>query len=81
MQLRILAFLCMLLSGGAVGLAPATLGAAEPAGQQKSEINAEASATLRHMGEALRAQQFSFDAQTIRAYAGPHGEPLHIFHI
>ncbi len=80
MRLRILAFFCMLLSGGTVGLAPATLGAAEPTGQQKSEISAEASAAVQHMGETLRAQQFSFDAQTIRAYAGPHGEPLHIFH-
>jgi hypothetical protein len=32
------------------------------------------------MGQTLRAQQFSFQANTIRVYAGPGGEPLHIFH-
>lgn len=80
MKLRILAFLGMLLGGGAAGLAPAALVAAEPAAPQKPEISAEASAALQRMGQTLRAPQFSFEAQTIRAYAGPHGEPLHIFH-
>jgi hypothetical protein len=79
-KLRILVVLGMLLGGGIAGLVPHTLRAAEPAGQQKPEISAEASAALQRMGETLRAQQFSFQAQTIRDYAGPKGEPLHIFH-
>jgi len=79
-RLRILAFLGCLIGGGITGAAPATILAAEPATQQKPEISAEASAALQRMGETLRAQQFSFQAQTIRVYAGPKGEPLHIFH-
>ena len=79
MKLRILAFLGI-LAGGLAGLAPAAIRAAEPASPAKPQISAEASAALQRMGETLRAQQFSFQAQTIRVYAGPNGEPLHIFH-
>lgn len=79
MKLRILGFLGILL-GGVAGLAPIAGLAAEPAAQQKPQISAEASAALQRMGETLSAQQFSFGAQTIRVYAGPNGEPLHIFH-
>src|SRR5689334_19235992 len=32
------------------------------------------------MGQTLRAEQFSFQAQTIRVYADANGQPLHIFH-
>ncbi|MBV8094696.1 MAG: DUF2092 domain-containing protein [Acetobacteraceae bacterium] len=32
------------------------------------------------MGETLRAEQFSFQAQTIRVYADSNAQPLHIFH-
>ena len=80
MRLPILAFLGCLIGAGIAGLAPVTTLGAEPATQQKPEISAEASAALQRMGETLRAQQFSFQAQTIRVYAGPKGEPLHIFH-
>ena len=79
MNFRILALLGLLI-GGLAGLAPVTVPAAEPASPQKTEISAEASAALQRMSEALRAQQFGFQAQTIRVYAGPKGEPLHIFH-
>jgi hypothetical protein len=43
-------------------------------------ISAAASAAVSRMGETLRAQQFSFQAQTIRVYADTGGEQLHIFH-
>jgi hypothetical protein len=80
-RLRILALLGMLLCGGTAGLTPVALEAAEPAtAQQKPQIGAEAMAALQRMGETLRQSQFSFQAQTIRVYAGPKGEPLHIFH-
>jgi hypothetical protein len=78
-KLRILAFLGM-LTGGLAGLTPAAILAAEPATAAKPQISAEASAALQRMGDTLRAQQFSFQAQTIRVYAGPNSEPLHIFH-
>jgi len=82
-RLRILAFFGMLIGGGITGLAPFPLLAAGPASTAqpaKPEISAAARAALQRMGEALRAQQFEFRAQTIRVYAGPKGEPLHIFH-
>ncbi|HEY2539111.1 MAG TPA: DUF2092 domain-containing protein [Stellaceae bacterium] len=80
MKLRILAFIGVLIGSAIAGLVPVTLGAAEPAGQQKPEISAEARAALQRMGQSLSARQFSFEAQTLRVYAGPKGEPLHIFH-
>jgi hypothetical protein len=51
--------------------------AAEPA---KPAISEEASAALLRMGQSLRAQQFLFQAKTIRVYSENNGEPLHIFH-
>jgi hypothetical protein len=55
----------------------ATVRAAEPA---KPAISDEASAALLRMGQTLRAEQFSFQANTIRVYSDANGEPLHIFH-
>ena len=43
-------------------------------------ISDEASTALVNMGKSLLSNAFSFKAQTIRDYAGPNGEPLHIFH-
>jgi len=79
-KLRYIAALGGLLAGAIIGLVPANLGAAPPTKQAKPAISAEASAALLHMGESLRAEKFSFQAQTIRVYADPNGEPLHIFH-
>jgi len=69
----------------AVVLAGATFACPSPAiyaaEQAKPAISEEASAALLRMGQTLRAaQQFSFQANTIRVYAEPNGEPLHIFH-
>jgi hypothetical protein len=79
-KLRILAFLGVLIGGGFAGPAPVGVLAAEPAGKAKPEISEETRAVIKRMGDSLRAQQFAFQAQTIRVYAGPKGEPLHIFH-
>jgi hypothetical protein len=55
--------------------------AQHPAKEAKpAAISDDASAALLRMGQSLRAEQFSFQAQTIRVYADPNGEPLHIFH-
>lgn len=43
-------------------------------------ISEEASAALIRMGQTLRAEQFSFQARTIRVYSDTNGELLHIFH-
>ena len=80
MKLRHIAALGGVLAGGIIGLVPANLPAAPPAKPAKPAFSEEASAALMRMGQTLRAEQFSFQARTIRVYAEPNGEPLHIFH-
>src|SRR5262249_11101683 len=79
-KLRHIAVLGGLLAGSIFGLTPVSLTAAPPAKQTKPVISEEASAALLRMGESLRAEKFSFQGRTIRVYADPNGEPLHIFH-
>jgi hypothetical protein len=77
---QILAVLGVFLGGTIMGPASISSPAAEPAAASKSLISAEARDAIARMGKTLQAQQFSFEAQTVRVYAGPNGEPLHIFH-
>jgi len=79
-KLRHIAILGGLFAGGLIGFVPVTVPAAEAAKQAQPAISEEASAALQRMGQTLRAEQMSFQAQTIRVYAEPNGEPLHIFH-
>jgi hypothetical protein len=79
-KLRHIAILGGLITGGLIGFVPVNLLAAEAAKQAKPAISEEASAALTRMGQTLRAEQLSFQARTIRVYADPNGEPLHIFH-
>jgi hypothetical protein len=76
-------FACgVLASGGILSipvLTPAAR-AAEPATSATPGISAEASTALQQMGKTLSANEFSFQAQTIRAYQDDYGQPLHIFH-
>jgi hypothetical protein len=74
-KLRILALLLLFATGGRP-LSPA----AEAAAPAQPAISPAALAALTRMGETLRSPQFSFQARTIRVYAGTGGEPLHIFH-
>lgn len=68
-----------LLACGVVGLlSPAR--ADEPAKGAQPGISAEASAAVQQMGKTLSANEFSFQAQTIRVYQDDTGQPLHIFH-
>ena len=54
---------------------------AAPAGKSaKPTISAEASAALERMAQTLRSEEYSFQVRTIRVYADPAGQPLHIFH-
>jgi hypothetical protein len=69
-----------LLAGWTLALIPLCAPAAPPANPAKPAIAEDASAALLRMGQTLRAEQFSFEARTIRAYTGPGSEPLHIFH-
>ena len=79
-KLRQIAILVGLLFGTSTGFVSVPLIAAEPAKQAQPAISADASAALQRMGQTLRAEQMSFQAWTIRVYADPNGEPLHIFH-
>jgi hypothetical protein len=79
-ELRRIAILGGFLAGSVIGFVPVNVPAAEPAKQAQPAISDEASAALLRMGQTLRADDFSFQARTIRVYADPNGEPLHIFH-
>jgi hypothetical protein len=71
------------VSGGLfviLGFIPLTVPGACAADRAKPTISEEASAALLRMGQALSADQFSFQARTIRVYSDAGGEPLHIFH-
>ena len=82
MKLRYAVVLQALFAGGLIGALPLTVPALHAATQQKKPvISEEASAALMRMGQTLRgAEQFSFQARTIRVYADANGQPLHIFH-
>ena len=71
-----------LLGASIVGAPPLTTPLLHAAPQQqKSTISDEASGALARMGQTLRgAEQFSFQARTIRVYADADRQPLHIFH-
>ena len=79
-KLRQIAILGRLLAGASTGFVSVPVIAAEPAKQAQPAISADASAALQRMGQTMRAEQMSFQARTIRVYADPNGEPLHIFH-
>src|SRR6266581_8480562 len=80
MKLRHIAVLGGLIAGGIIALVAVMFPAAHAAKQAKPTISEEASAVLLRMGQTLRAEQFSFQARTIRVYSEVGGEPLHIFH-
>ena len=80
LQLRTGAILAGWLAGGIIGPVPLMIPVTYAAGQARPTISEEASAALLRMGQTLRAEQFSFQARTIRVYSEANGEPLHIFH-
>jgi hypothetical protein len=75
-SLKTVAVLTGLAVAGLVGFAPAGYAA----GPSKPAISADASAAVAQMGKSLLADQFSFQAQTLRVYADTNGELLHIAH-
>ena len=83
MKLRYVIVLEGFFAGGLIGILPLTAPASHAAAQEKKPaISEEASAALMRMGQTLRdAEQFSFQARTIRVYADANGQPLHIFHM
>ncbi len=80
MKLRHLAFLIASLAAAAAWLAPDAGFAATARKAVKPAVSEEAAAALQRMGETLRSGEYSFQVRTIRVYADPNGQPLHIFH-
>ncbi len=81
MKLRSIAIAGTIFLAGIFSVLPITaresIAAAQP---KKPAISEEASAALLKMGQTLRAEQYSFQVRTIRVYADPNGDALHIFH-
>jgi hypothetical protein len=71
----------VLLTATIIGFIPITVLAAGAPKEAKPAISEEAAGDLLRMGQTLRADEFSFEAKTIRVYADQNGQPLHIFHI
>jgi len=82
MPTRILAkaSLALLFAGGLTILSPAISSGVHAQTPPISAIPEETKAALDRMGKTLQAKQFSFRSHTLRAYAGPNGELLHIAH-
>jgi hypothetical protein len=65
---------------GAVATIPLTAPTVRAASPEKPVISEEVSAAVAQMGKTLRADEFSFQARTLRVYVEPGGQPLHIGH-
>jgi hypothetical protein len=80
-KLRQMAILAGLLVGAIIAVVPLAGPALHAAPQQKQPaISEEASAALARMAKTMGAEQFSFEARTIRVYSDENGELLHIAH-
>jgi hypothetical protein len=79
MTLRYTSTVLGLFAFGLIGLTPAGR-AAEAAGAPQPGISADAAAAILQMSKTLSANEFSFQARTIRVYQDDQGQPLHIFH-
>jgi hypothetical protein len=65
---------------GMIGVIPLVAPMALAANPPKPAISEEVSAAVAQMGKTLLADQFSFQARTLRVYMEPKGQPLHIAH-
>jgi len=79
MTLRFTRTALALFAFGLIGLTPASR-AAEATDAPPPGISADAGAAILQMSKTLSANEFSFQARTIRVYQDDWGQPLHIFH-
>jgi hypothetical protein len=79
-KLRYASVVVGLVAGTTIGAMSAMVASARAADPPAAAISEDASAALARMGKTLTATQFSFRSRTMRAYAGPNGELLHIVH-
>jgi hypothetical protein len=72
--------LAILFAGGLASLTPSIPPPARAQDVPPAGVGEDATAALARMSKTLLAKQFSFNSRTLRAYAGPNGELLHIAH-
>ena len=75
MTLRYASTVLGLIALGLIGLTPAMHGARAD-DVPPPEISEDASAAMRQMSKTLSANEFSFQARTIRVYQDNYGQPL-----
>src|SRR5206468_2517096 len=69
-----------LSAAGVIGPVPPVIPAGLAANPPKPAISDEIRAALAQMAKSLLADQFSFQARTLRVYVDQSGQPLHIAH-
>jgi hypothetical protein len=79
MTLRYSSIASGLIALGLIGLTPA-MGGARADDAPPPGISADANAAMQQMSKTLSANDFSFQARTIRVYQDNYSQPLHIFH-
>src|SRR5690348_17307963 len=70
----------VLLAGGIAAPLPGFGTAALAQSPPDGTLSAEVTDALGRMNKTLLGKEFSFQANTLRAYTGPNGELLHITH-
>ena len=79
-KLRHAAFVVALMATTSAGAIPAIPISAHAESTQDLAISPAAKTALERMSKTLKSGAFSFRSRTVRAYAGPNGELLHIEH-
>jgi hypothetical protein len=79
-KLRYAGVVAGLVACTTIGAMSAMIDSARAEDPPAALIGDEANAALARMSKTLMAPQFSFSSHTMRAYAGPNGELLHVAH-
>jgi hypothetical protein len=79
-ELRYAGVIAGLLACTTIGAISAIVASARAEDPPAALIGEEANTALARMSKTLMASQFSFHSHTVRAYAGPNGELLHVAH-
>ena len=79
-KLRYACVISGLLACTSIGAISAIVASARAEDPSAGLIGEEANSALARMSKTLMANQFSFRSHTVRAYAGPNGELLHLAH-
>ena len=80
LQRALNAGLALVLAVALASLSLSVVSTARGESAQETAIGRDALDALARMGKTLSAKQFTFQSRTLRSYAGPNGEMLHIAH-